>query len=298
MKKCIGCERHIPQRRMGEECHYCQVKNIWNKFAIDSELISEQSYGSCNNESDIVKCIYCESVMNEKKLLSHFKKDQNCLEIQQRHTQSKKLEHDRFIREKTMRDSSVKERMIKIIIDVNLGESIESYIERTQKYWELYLAEQEEIKLRHISEEGLMIDTKETVFFNHNFQPEFPRISMMKKNKKWNKNSGSCDDCEFLATSGFWWDIHPTLRVILLCEEHALERGLISETKPKTRSRTITQSVRRKIWKRDNGQCVNCGSELELEYDHIIPFSKGGSNSENNIQLLCRVCNRVKSDSI
>ncbi|MBF0103144.1 MAG: HNH endonuclease, partial [Desulfobacterales bacterium] len=41
-----------------------------------------------------------------------------------------------------------------------------------------------------------------------------------------------------------------------------------------------------------------CGSRENLEYDHIIPVSKGGSNTARNIELLCEKCNREKSDKI
>jgi len=64
------------------------------------------------------------------------------------------------------------------------------------------------------------------------------------------------------------------------------------------KSRTISLSVRREVWRRDQGQCVECGSKERLEYDHIIPFSKGGSNTARNIQLLCERCNRKKRDFI
>jgi hypothetical protein len=66
-----------------------------------------------------------------------------------------------------------------------------------------------------------------------------------------------------------------------------------------SRERTkIPSSVRIFVWQRDGGRCADCGSNENLEYDHIIPFSKGGSNTERNIQLLCGNCNRLKSDRI
>ncbi len=63
-------------------------------------------------------------------------------------------------------------------------------------------------------------------------------------------------------------------------------------------SRTIASDVKMYVWKRDGGRCVECGSQEKLEYDHIIPVSKGGSNTERNVQLLCEHCNRTKHDKI
>jgi hypothetical protein len=60
----------------------------------------------------------------------------------------------------------------------------------------------------------------------------------------------------------------------------------------------IPESVRIEVWRRDGGKCVKCGSRCKLEYDHIIPISKGGSNTARNIELLCEVCNRAKGASI
>jgi hypothetical protein len=66
----------------------------------------------------------------------------------------------------------------------------------------------------------------------------------------------------------------------------------------KKRSRTITQAVKDRVWNRDGGKCIQCGSNENLEFDHIIPFSKGGANTYRNIQLLCEPCNRSKSAKI
>ncbi len=60
----------------------------------------------------------------------------------------------------------------------------------------------------------------------------------------------------------------------------------------------IPDDVKIAVWRRDSGCCVRCGSRVSLEYDHIIPISKGGSNTLRNIELLCEKCNRTKSNKI
>ena len=71
-----------------------------------------------------------------------------------------------------------------------------------------------------------------------------------------------------------------------------------SSTATEKHSRHISQSVKDKVWNRDGAKCVQCGSNEKLEFDHIIPHSKGGSNTYRNIQLLCEACNREKSAKI
>ena len=66
-------------------------------------------------------------------------------------------------------------------------------------------------------------------------------------------------------------------------------------------SRHIPHEVRQAVWQRDQGKCVQCGASgpgAWLEFDHIIPHSKGGANTVANVQLLCRRCNLAKANRI
>lgn len=63
-------------------------------------------------------------------------------------------------------------------------------------------------------------------------------------------------------------------------------------------SRQLSQAVKAAVWQRDQGRCVQCQANDYLEFDHVIPFSKGGANTEGNIQLLCRRCNLAKGARI
>jgi 5-methylcytosine-specific restriction endonuclease McrA len=65
------------------------------------------------------------------------------------------------------------------------------------------------------------------------------------------------------------------------------------------RRRLIPSSVKQEVWKRDGGRCVECGAYDELHFDHIVPFSKGGTSlSIDNVQLLCARHNLEKSAKI
>ncbi|MBI5724642.1 MAG: HNH endonuclease [Planctomycetes bacterium] len=63
-------------------------------------------------------------------------------------------------------------------------------------------------------------------------------------------------------------------------------------------SRHISRDVRQRVFQRYGGRCAECGASQYLEHDHIIPVEKGGSNSDQNVQLLCRKCNLKKRNLI
>jgi hypothetical protein len=60
-----------------------------------------------------------------------------------------------------------------------------------------------------------------------------------------------------------------------------------SGTKP-----TSLASIRRSVWREARGRCANCASHFALEIDHRVPKALGGTNSRENLRLLCRSCNQ------
>jgi len=61
-------------------------------------------------------------------------------------------------------------------------------------------------------------------------------------------------------------------------------------------SRYISKTTKKVVYHKSNGVCQCCGNYEYLEYDHIEPYSCGGSSEASNIQILCRKCNRSKSN--
>jgi 5-methylcytosine-specific restriction endonuclease McrA len=57
-----------------------------------------------------------------------------------------------------------------------------------------------------------------------------------------------------------------------------------------------TRATKMLVWQRDKGRCAACGSNQDLEFNYIIPYSKGGLSTDENIQLLCQNCNLLQSE--
>lgn len=107
-----------------------------------------------------------------------------------------------------------------------------------------------------------------------------------------------------------WWEdsglTADDVRALVLDRERRARRRLErahalmhSEVEPPAPVRGgISQEVKRVVWERCGGRCVECGSDALLEFDHVIPLAMGGANTERNLQLLCAECNRTKGDGL
>ena len=72
-----------------------------------------------------------------------------------------------------------------------------------------------------------------------------------------------------------------------------------SGSTPLDHDRVIPSAVKLEVWKRDKGCCAKCGTKENLHFDHIIPYSQGGSSKDaKNIQILCLGHNLKKHDRI
>lgn len=112
-----------------------------------------------------------------------------------------------------------------------------------------------------------------------------------------------CLDCghKYYANGSDIW-----LRLCPQCQSP--KRSKISgKSTSAARSRTtrnISDKLRYQVLKRDHFKCCACGASpakdpnVELHVDHIIPWSKGGETTLENLQTLCSRCNIGKSDSL
>lgn len=64
------------------------------------------------------------------------------------------------------------------------------------------------------------------------------------------------------------------------------------------RKKSISSSIREAVILRDNGRCRACGigDRDAIQCDHILPESRGGDDSLENLQALCGVCNNRKGN--
>jgi len=79
----------------------------------------------------------------------------------------------------------------------------------------------------------------------------------------------------------------------------SLERAFITERFKKLRNGEITISGTMREWEREQELpkvCVYCGSVADLTTDHLIPRSRGGDDSADNVVLACQSCNTSRGE--
>ena len=107
----------------------------------------------------------------------------------------------------------------------------------------------------------------------------------------------------------FWWedddlaaaDVYALAYERRRRRERALQRAravVATDAPPSATRQPIPVEVRRAVFERDGGRCVECGAAFDLQYDHVIPVALGGSGTAENLELLCAPCNRRKGATV
>jgi hypothetical protein len=107
----------------------------------------------------------------------------------------------------------------------------------------------------------------------------------------------------------FYWDddglTADDVKALVLQRERRLQQKLNTahslmraEAAGRPTRAPTTSDVRRMVYERDGGRCVECDSTFDLQYDHVLPVALGGATTVENLQLLCADCNRQKSDTL
>lgn len=121
---------------------------------------------------------------------------------------------------------------------------------------------------------------------------------------------GRCPRLPGVRGQGFAWEnqglVEPRDVMALLREwrrRHGrqLERAHVlvdveqGRSAPPVRTRQpIPREVLQAVFVRDGRRCVECGLDVDTQYDRVIPWSLGGADSVANLQLLCGSCNHAK----
>lgn len=96
----------------------------------------------------------------------------------------------------------------------------------------------------------------------------------------------------------FFWDLPSAVPAAIYRAAVAIHNQVLRNQDDSVRTRHIPRDVRQRVWRKYGGRCADCNADDYLEFDHVVPVAKGGSNSDANVQLLCRRCNLKKSDMI
>jgi len=86
-----------------------------------------------------------------------------------------------------------------------------------------------------------------------------------------------------------------------LCPAYFVSEPFTETSEGRNRRRNLSHATILRVVRRDNSACQSCGKTLldkEIEIDHIIPYSRGGSSDESNLRVTCLKCNRKKGRKV
>ncbi|MBW4519717.1 MAG: HNH endonuclease [Scytolyngbya sp. HA4215-MV1] len=102
--------------------------------------------------------------------------------------------------------------------------------------------------------------------------------------------TGQAESLELTSTQ--YWQVRSPSLVLQVPEHIRLTAG-----NPE-RHWKVPPVNRRELFRRDNHTCQYCGSTKKLTIDHVIPRSKGGGHTWDNVVAACETCNSRKGDRI
>lgn len=102
--------------------------------------------------------------------------------------------------------------------------------------------------------------------------------------------TGQAESLEFSSTQQ--WEVRSP-SIVLQVSEHIR----LIDSNPE-RYWKVPPVSRREVLRRDNQACQYCGSNKRLTLDHVIPRSKGGQHTWNNVVAACARCNCRKGDRL
>ena len=153
-------------------------------------------------------------------------------------------------------------------------------------------------KTGKLTNNGLFLKAVEDLKYKRKEKAELVRVYEKINNNVWSdKGWFNLVDAEYNFSDV---EKRKVFRFILL-PEGSEARMTKDEAEEFEFSRRIPTEIKRIVWERDGGKCShpNCRSKNDLHFDHIIPWSKGGSSTDSeNIQILCGRHNLKKSANI
>ena len=130
-------------------------------------------------------------------------------------------------------------------------------------------------------------------------QTIFPEYRKEMKGLEWGEFYNKYHNNSYNAT-----DLENKIKQLMQDEDVTSKKGiyeyLLNGDERNLSIRAFTDNMKREAYERQNGICAKCGEYFEItemEADHITPWSQGGKTIVENCQMLCRDCNRRKSDS-